>query len=206
MVTTMARDESPICDVGKTLSFFTDDLGQTIDPTGGKNLEGKEWVSEDLDYANSSSSGVTPVRSGKYVTRRLVRNANSSTYAKPKEFWAFKLDGATADVYGGQVAAAGTTAGQRGGFVDEFLPPAGAAPGTLFWVVTKGPAKALTATTGDTNISVGSGVIAGPAGGILDQDTTVAAGAATFNQVNGRLGYAMEAKNATAADIMILVG
>lgn len=199
----MARDENAP-EPGKVLGYYSDDLGQTVSTTGGANREGQEFRYEDLAYNLTSPSGITPVRSGKAVIRRIVRNANSSVYAKPKEFWAFKLDGATADVYGSQIAAPATTVGQLGALVDEFLPAAGAAPGSLLLVTIEGPAKAITATTGDTNISIGASVVAGAAGNVIDQDVSVAAGAATFNQQRGAIGIAMEAVNATSTDIMIL--
>lgn len=198
----MARDENAP-EVGKILGYYSDDLGQTVDNTGGTNREGQEFRYEDLDYGATSPSGITPLRSGKPVIRRIVRNAHATQYAKPKEFWQFKTDGATGDVYGNQVSLIGSAVGQNGALVDEFLPAAGAPPGSLFLVVIEGPAKGMTATTGDTNISVGSAVIPGAAGQLIDQDTTVAAGAATFAQMRS-VGIALTAVNATNTDIMIL--
>lgn len=199
----MARDENAP-EPGKVLGYYTDDLGQTVSTTAGANREGQEFRYEDLNYAGTTPGGVTPVRSGKPVIRRIVRNANTSVYAKPKEFWQFKTDGATADVYSGEISAPGTAVGQLGAIVDEFLPAAGAPPGSLLLVTIEGPTKAMTATTGDTNISVGNSVVAGAAGQVIDQDTTVAAGAATFAQLKGVIGIALEAVNATNTDFMIL--
>lgn len=198
----MARDENAP-EPGKVLGYYSDDLGATVDTTGGANREGQEFRYEDLNYGATTPGGVTPVRSGKQVIRRIVRNAHASAYAKPKEFWQFKTDGATTDIYGSQISAVGTAVGQNGALVDEFLPAAGAPPGSLLLVVIEGPAKAVTATTGDTNISLGSAVIPGAAGAVIDQDTTVAAGAATFAQQRS-IGIALEAVNATSTDIMIL--
>lgn len=199
----MARDENAP-EPGKVLGYYSDDLGQTVDTTGGKNREGQEFRYEDLNYGATSPSGVTPLRSGKPVIRRIVRNAHASTYAKPKEFWQFKTDGSTADVYGGQISAPGTTVGQVGALVDEFLPAAGAPPGSLLLVVIEGPAKAMSATTGDTTISLGSSVVAGAAGQLIDQDVSVAAGSATFAQLKGVVGVALEAVTTTNTDFMVL--
>ncbi len=198
----MARDENAP-ERGKIIGYYSDDLGQTVSTTGGANREGQEFRYEDLDYGATSPSGVTPARSGKQVICRIVRNVHATVYAKPKEFWQFKDDGSTADIYGSQVDALGTAVGQTGALVDEFLPSTGAPPGSLFLVVMEGPAKAITATTGDTNISIGSSVIPGAAGNVIDQDTSVAAGAATFAQMR-TIGIALEAKNATSTDIMIM--
>lgn len=198
----MARDENAP-EPGKVLGYYSDDLGATVDSTGGANREGQEFKYEDLDYGSTTPGGVTPVRSGKPVIRRIVRNANTTVYAKPKEFWTFKKDGSTADVFGGQVDAPGTAVGDVGALVDEFLPSTGAPPGSLFLVVIEGPAKAITSTTGDTNISIGNDVVAGAAGAINDRDTNPAAGTATTVQTKV-VGTALEAKNATSTDIMIL--
>jgi hypothetical protein len=200
----MARDENAP-EPGKILGYYSDDLGQTLDTTGtaiGKNREGQEFRYEDENYA-ATPGGVHAIRSGKPVIRRIVRNANTTVYAKPKEFWQFKTDGSTGDVYGGQISALGTAVGQNGALVDEFLPAAGAPPGSLLLVVIEGPATGMTATTGDTNISIGQSLIPGAAGQLIDQDTSVAAGAATFAQMR-TVGIALTAVNATNSDILVL--
>lgn len=198
----MARDENAP-EPGKVLGYYSDDLGQTVSATGGANREGQEFRYEDLDYGATSPSGITPLRSGKAVIRRIVRNAHASAYAKPKEFWQFKTDGSTGDVYGDQISAIGTAVGQNGALVDEFLPAAGAPPGSLLLVVIEGPAKGMSATTGDTTISIGSSVIPGAAGQLIDQDTTVAAGAATFAQQR-TVGIALQTVTTTNTDFMVL--
>ncbi len=198
----MARDENAP-EPGKVLGYYSDDLGQTVSTTGGANREGQEFRYEDLAYNLTTPGGVTPVRSGKAVIRRIVRNANATAYAKPKEFWQFKTDGSTADVYGSQISAPGTAVGQNGALVDEFLPAAGAPPGSLLLVVIEGPAKGMSATTGDTTISIGSSVIPGAAGQLIDQDTSVAAGSATFNQQR-TVGIALETVTTTNTDFMVL--
>lgn len=198
----MARDENAP-EPGKVLGYYSDDLGQTVSTTGGANREGQEFRYEDLNYGATSPSGITPLRSGKQVIRRIVRNAHATAYAKPKEFWQFKTDGSTADVYGSQISAIGTAVGQNGALVDEFLPAAGAPPGSLLLVVIEGPAKGMSATTGDTTISIGNSVIPGAAGQLIDQDTSVAAGAATFAQTR-TVGIALETVTTTNTDFMVL--
>lgn len=199
----MARNESPPCDRGQVFTTYTDDLGATVDATGASHLEGKTWLFEDIDWTNIAN-GVKPYRSGKYVKCKLVRNASGGALL-PKRFAKYKTDGSTGDVYGGQVSGYGDTVGQVGGVVDEFLPAAGAGINELFWLVVSGPSKMTTAGAGDTNISIGSMVIPSTSGTVIDQDTTVAAGAATFNQIQGAIGRAAEAVNAISTDFLVLV-
>ncbi len=199
----MARNENPPMGRGEVFTQYSDDTGQTVDATGASHLEGKEWEFEDLDYSNLSN-GIAPTRSGKKVICKLVRNS-FTTVLLPKRFAKYKLDGATADILGGQVDAYGDTVGQIGGVVDEFLPAAGVAANGLFWLVVEGPSKMTTGASGDTNISAGSMVIPTTSGKIIDQDVTVAAGAATFNQIQGAIGRALLAVNATDTDVMVQV-
>ncbi len=199
----MARNENPPMKRGEVFTFYTDDNGQTVDATGAAYLEGKTWIFEDNDLSGYTN-GIASYRSGKYVTCRLTRNASGGALL-PKRFAKYKTDGATGDIYGGQVSGYGDTVGQLGGVVDEFLPAAGVAADGLFWLVIQGPTKMTTAATGDTNISIGNAVIPSTSGTVIDQDTTVAAGAATFNQIQGAIGRAAEAVNATATDFLVIV-
>ena len=200
----MARTENPPVGRGQTMDWPTDEApGSSLDSAGGAHLEGKEWMFEDLDYANMEN-GVAKARSGKFVFCRLVRNASGGALV-PKRFAQFKADGATADIFGGQVSGYGDTVGQLGGVVDEFLPTAGAPANSLFWLVVEGPSKMTTAASGDTNISLGKGVIPSTDGKIVEQDVTVAAGAATFNQIQGCIGRTAEAVNGTDTDVMVIV-
>ncbi len=198
----MARNETPPMDRGQIFTFYTDENG-TVDAAGGSYLEGKTWLFEDIDWTNVAN-GVKPYRSGKYVKCKLVRNASGGDLL-PKRFAKYKTDGSTADIFGGQVSGYGDTVGQVGGVVDEFLPAAGVAANALFWLVVSGPSLMTTAGAGDTNISLGSMVIPSTSGTIIDQDTSVAAGAATFNQIQGAIGRAASAVNAISTDVMILV-
>jgi hypothetical protein len=122
----------------------------------------------------------------------------------PKRVAKLNTGGATAGAVAGQVSAYAAL-GDIGGVVDEFLPAAGVANNDLFWLVVEGPTKVTTDSGGDTNIPIGKGVVVGGTGNgtVVEQDTTVAAGAATFNQVNGRVGMALEAVNAITTDFLI---
>lgn len=176
----MARDETAMMERGQFFTFYQDD-GTTVDSTGGAHLEGCERVFEDLDY---SQYGVKPARSNKKVTCRLVRNASGGTLGRAL-FAQFKTNGTTADVLGGQVSGVGDTVGQIGGVVDEFITesvPANA----LFWLVIEGPSTMIAAN--GTDINAGLNVIPTTGGKFIAQDTTVAAGAATFNQIQGAIG------------------
>lgn len=199
----MARNETPPCDRGQVFTTYTDDVGATVDATGASYLEGKTWIFEDIDWTNIAN-GVKPYRSGKYVKCKLVRNASGGALL-PKRFAKYKIDGATADIFGGQVSGYGDTVGQVGGVVDEFLPAAGAAANDLFWLVVSGPSLMTTAGSGDTNIPLGNMVIPSTSGTIIEQDTSVAAGAATFNQIQGAIGRTCSAVNAISTDVMVLV-
>ena len=164
------------------------------------DLEGKTWKFEDVDY---SVAGTKSVRSGKYVTCMLVRNVHS-TVILPSDVVVFNVAGSGVE-YLGQVKKAIPTLGQRVAVADEFLPAAGVAVNDLFWVVIAGPTMVKTDTAGDTNISIEDYVIPGAttAGRVIGQDTTVAAGAATFAQIQGALGRAVKAVNATSTLFLI---
>lgn len=192
----MARDENPPFARGQTMPFFSDDAGATIDSAGGAYLEGKEWMFEDINV-NAASNNYQTTRSGKPVHCRCVRNKSGGALLGGR-MAKYKLDGATEDIYGGQVSGYADTVGQVGGTIDEYLPAAGVPDNYLFWLVIEGPTTWTTAGAGDTNISLGAGVIPSTNGTVIDQDVTVAAGAATFNQIQGCFGRAAEAVNATA--------
>jgi hypothetical protein len=194
----MARHENPPFPRGQTGSAYTDAFG-TLDATGLANLEGMEWEFEDYDY----STNVAGERVHSPVICRCVRNVAGSPLL-PKRVAKFKSSSTDPRIYGNQVDGYATI-GLAGGVVDEFLPAAGVPNNELFWLVVDGPTKVTTDTTGDTTISVGSMVIPGTTadGTVIDQDTSVAAGAATFAQVNGALGRCRQAVATTATDFMI---
>lgn len=196
----MARNENPPFARGSVGTNYSDP--GTIDTTGASHLEGTEWVFEDKDFA-AAVDGVIPDRTNQFVTCRVVRNKTGSAVL-PKRFVKFKSDGTGSGDYGGQINGYGTI-GTAGGIVDEFLPAAGAANNDLFWLVVQGPTKVTSDTAGDTTIPIGNFVIPGSTGDgtVIDQDVSVAAGSATFAQINGALGRAMTACAATATDFII---
>lgn len=195
----MARDESPPFKRGQT--FYGGAVPTAAaDLIAHADLEGKTWRFEDIDY---SLPGTTSFRSGKYVTCMLVRNVHS-TVILPSDVVVFNVAGSGVE-YLGQVKKAIPTLGERTAVADEYLPAAGVAVNDLFWVVIAGPTMAKTDTAGDTTLAINDIVIPGAttAGRVIGQDQTVAAGAATFAQVNGELGRAVKAVAATSTLFLI---
>lgn len=184
-------------DFGAALELSS--TGTSVNTTERGNLEGSEWQFEDNDY----STQVNGTRCTTPVTVRIVRNVNT-TVLLPKRFVKFKSDSTNARIYGNQVDGYGTI-GLAGGVVDEFIPSTGVPVGELFQLVVEGPTTVTSDTQGDTTISVGSMVIPGTTGDgkVIDQDTSVAAGANTFAQVNGALGRCKQAVTTTNTDFMI---
>lgn len=191
----MARNENPPFELGHT--YFE---GSTPDATAHTELEGKTWEFEDIDY--SAAGGAKPCRTGFFRKMMIVRNLSGSTLTK-KRIAKMKPDG-TGYEYGGQVSGYADTVGQLGFPIDEFLSTTVPA-NDLFWVCVGGPAMCTTAAAGDTNIATGAMVIPSTDGKVIDQDVTVAAGAATFNQTQGAIGRALLAVNATDTNILIYV-
>ena len=208
----MARDELTLVGRGEVFPFY--DSAGNVDATAGAYLEGTERQFEDIDY---SVYGTKTYRSGKMVTCRLVRNSSGGAVL-PKLFYPYKTNGSTADVYGGQVAAAATTLGLLGGVADEFLPAAGAAASALFWLVVEGPTLVKTSTSGsdDTNIPAAAAVVpAGNAAGYVMQRSAIdsagtseaqyeAAMETVITSIEGTIGRTCLAVNATATDVMII--
>ena len=189
----MARNDSPPFELGHT--YFE---GSTPDATAHKELEGKTWVFEDINYA--ASGAAKPNRTGRYRTMMIVRNASGGNLVA-KRIGRMKSDG-TGVEYSGQVMGYADTVGQLGFPIDEFV-IGNIASNDLFWVCVGGPAKVTSAAAGDTNISIGQFVIPSTDGKVIDQDVTVAAGSATFNQIQGAVGRAIEAVNAISTDFLI---
>lgn len=162
-------------------------------------LEGKEyWV----ECVNPNSGGVVdPVITGRRKRVRIVRNINATAMI-PKRIAKMSLSGSGLEFLS-QTDGFADTVGQKGYPVDEYLPAAGAPQFALYYIVVEGPATVTTAAAGDTTISMSSMVIPSTNGKVIDQDTTVAAGAATFNQIQGAIGRAVKAINATDSDLMI---
>ena len=189
----MARNDAPPFELGHT--YFE---GSTPDAAAHVELEGKTYVFEDINYAASGST--KPHRTGRYRKMMIVRNASGGTLVA-KRIAKMKTDG-TGVEFAGQVMGYATTVGERGYPIDEFVVGTIAA-NELFYVCVGGPAKVTSAAAGDTNISIGSYVIPSTDGKVIDQDVTVAAGAATFNQAQGAIGAAIEAVNAINTDFLI---
>ncbi len=185
---------------GEAFTIYTDD-GNTIDTAAMANLEGREFTHEDMNLAGASG-GVVPDRTGLYVKVRCVRNS-AATALLGKRFAEFKVDGTTGKIVSGQVMGYAETVGEFCGVVDEFLPAAGVAAGQLFWLVVEGPTKVTSGAAGDTTIGVGDGVIPTTDGKAIGQDATVAAGTATFAQIQGCCGFALEAVAAINTDFLI---
>jgi hypothetical protein len=196
----MARNENPPFPRGGTFWGGTVPTA-SADYAGKTDLEGKTWLFEDLDY--SVSAGVKPYRTGKYVKCMCVRNVSAAAML-PKQVVHMKTSGSGKE-FAGQVDTIGATVGQRAYPVDEFLPAAGVAVNDLFWVVVEGPATVTSDTAGTTTITVGLYVIpgSGTAGRVVAQDMTVAAGTATFAQINGAIGVAITATSGNSQDLLI---
>lgn len=164
-------------------------------------LEGKEyWV----ECTNPNSGGIVdPFLTGKYKKVRVVRNV-SATAMLPKRIAKMNVSGSLNE-YLSQTNGFADTVGQHGYPVDEFLPAAGAPQYALYYVVIEGLAKVTTDGSGDTTIPINNMVIPATNGTVVDQDITVAAGAATFNQIQGAIGRAVTAVAAISTDFYISV-
>ena len=202
----MARKENPPFPRGAT--FYDGTVPNipgtsTPDTISHQELEGKTWVWEDVDYS-ASASGVKLHRSGRFVTTMVVRNKAGATLTTPAKLLArMKTDG-TGQEFTGQVSGVDPAVGELCYPIDEFL-PGNVVANDLFWVVVDGPAKVITDTGGDTTIAIGNYVIPGATtdGRVIDQDTTVAAGAATFAQIQGAVGIAITATTGNTQTLTI---
>jgi len=192
----MAYQETPPFDRG-----FTRFGGSPVSATDGAGFEGKEYTFPDKDWGSSDET--KPDRSTGMVRVRVVRNLSGGALL-PKRIAKMKLDG-TAYEERGQVSGYAETVGEHGFPIDEFLPAAGVAANDLFYVVVDGCAKVTSAAAGDTTVAIGEYVIPSTDGKVIGQDPTVAAGAATFNQVFGTIGRAVTAVAAINTDFVIEV-
>lgn len=174
--------------------------GNTPSTTDGNQILGKTFVVEDNDYSTSPIAGV---RTGRYKKIMAVRNTAGSALL-PKRIARMKSDGSAYE-YLTEAMGYADTVGQLGYPIDEFLPAAGVADDDIFYVVVEGMATVTSAAAGDTNISIGQFVIPSTDGKVIDQDVTVAAGSATFNQIQGAIGRAVTAVNGTSTDFKICV-
>lgn len=171
----MARNENPPFGRGET--FYN---GGTIDSNnlGGTQLEGKEFVFEDVQYNVSGQVGAKPNRTNRYVRCRIVRNVGAVALL-PKQCVTFQK---TALVYGARVDGEVRLDAERTYPIDEWLPAAGCPVNDLCYVVVEGPATVRTSLGADaTNVfNVGDGVIA---------LTAATSGATTAGRVQPQLNY-----------------
>jgi hypothetical protein len=202
----MARNENPPFARGAT--FYE---GATIDSNnlGGINLEGQEWVFEDIDLNAAGSTKKS--RTGLQVTCRIVRNV-SGIALLPKRAVRYQ---ATAGNYGGRVDGyTTTTAAPFAGVVDEYLPSTGVPANDLFWIVVKGPTLMLPDLAAGANnvINIGDALVAltaatsqaTTAGRVAPQDLTGAT-APLANQVQNKFGHALTARTTANTTLDVLV-
>lgn len=202
----MARNENPPFPRGQT--FYS---GGTIDTNalGGVQLEGMEWVFEDVD-PRQGTSGASTRRTNRPVKCRLVRNDGTLTLL-PKRL---VQPGVTA----GKVKAAAegyptATAGKVQGVVDEYLPSTGIPPNDIGWIVIGGPTLVLTDLAGGANNVINvddylvalAGATSGAttAGRVVTQDLTGAT-ALLGNNVQNVIGVAMSAATTANTNAGIL--
>jgi len=188
----MARNENPPFCRGET--FYN---GETIDTAnlGGLNLEGAEWVFEDVH----PSTGVK--RTNRPVRCRIVRNT-AAIALEGKRLASFE---AGALEYGSRIdgyalnSAADTP--NEGYVIDEYLPSGGVAVNDLCWIVIEGPSAVLTTVAALPSVfSIGqwavaaTGVTSGAttAGRIIPQVFSSTAGTLAA-QVQNRVGRALSA-------------
>jgi hypothetical protein len=199
----MARNENPPFDRGET--FYQ---GDTIDTNnlGGVELEGMEWVFEDVH----PRTGIK--RTGRPVRCRIVRNVGAAALL-PKRLCRFVL---TSGLYGLRVDGYATTTAAEGYPLDEYLPDAGLAVNDLGWLVMDGPAVCLTPLAdGSADLTVGNSVVAitgatsgATTSGRVENQVLTGATALLANQVQNRVGRAMTTRvtNSTNTDILVDVG
>ena len=204
----MARNENPPFARGET--YYN---GETIDTNnlGGINLEGAEWVFEDVH----ASTGVA--RTGRPVRCRVVRNS-SGINLLPKRLAKFE-DGALehgSRVDGYAINSAANTP-EAGYPIDEYLPAAGVPTNDLFWVVIEGPATVITSIADLTAAVLGIGDWAVAVTAATSQATTAGriitqllsgATAPLAANVQNRVGRALSGAvtTSTATDVVLDVG
>ena len=188
----MARSENPPFARGET--YYN---GETIDAAnlGGTQLEGAEWVFEDVHPSTGVKRTERPVRC------RVVRNT-AAIALLPKRLAKFELGaleyGSRVDGYA--IASAADTP-EEGYPIDEYLPAAGVAVNDLCWIVIEGPATVLTSIANmATDLDIGewcvavTGATSGAttAGHVIPQLLTGATARLAAN-VQNRIGRALSA-------------
>jgi hypothetical protein len=158
----------------------------TVDATVLDNLEGQEYVVDDVDPAD----GRHPHRPARPPAARAQQVSGIALL--PKRLVSFKDRGR---VYGSRVDGYADTTAEHSYPVDEYLPSTGVADSDLFYIVVEGPALVLTDLAGGANnvLNVGDVVVAltaatsgaTTAGRVAPQDLTGAT-ALLANQVRTR--------------------
>ena len=206
----MARDENPPFERGKTF-FGPDATIAAASITETDYLLGKEWIFEDVDY--SVSTPTKPLRSGRKVRCRLVRNLSATTQYG-KYLVTFK---ASAGMYDNEIDGMADTTAERAFPVDEFLPSTGVIANDLFWIVVEGPAMCRTPleasalnvfTVGDRVVALTAATSGATTAGRLTPIDLTGATALLANQIGGFIGRALSAKTTanTNADVLVSVG
>lgn len=191
--------------------------GGTIDSNNlqGLNLEGQEYLHEDLDFTNKYN---TP-RSDRLVRVRVVRNVAAAALL-PKRLARMQASGL---YYNQRVDGYTTVDNARGYPIDEFLAATGVPVNDLFYVVVGGPATVLTSLSGagfNGDVAVGSVLVAltaatsgaTTAGRAAVQNITASTQTADYsaiiNAVQNRIGHALSAKTTgqTNEDLLVDVG
>lgn len=172
--------------------------GGTVAATDFLQWEGKEYEVE----INNPNSGdvVDPVISGTRKRVRAVRNLSGGTLAK-KLLAKMKVDGSAYEQMT-QVSGLTASVADCGYPIDEFLTydvPAN----DLFYIVVNGLAKVTSDASGDTNISIGSYVVPGANGKVVDQDVSVVTATNIYNQMQNAVGRAVTAVNGINTDFYI---
>jgi hypothetical protein len=129
----MSRNDSPLLKRGETSSAASFAV-----------KKGMLAEFEDVDYS-TSTSGVNLPLSSHRVTCRLVKNS-AAIALLPGRLVKYKAGTNCAEVDGYPV---GPRDSNVAGFVDEYLPSAGAAVSSYFWIVVRGPVAGLTGLAGD---------------------------------------------------------
>lgn len=162
----MAKYELLPFPIGQTA--FTGLTSSQFASTDKAELEGREFLVEDLDYSQSvpkprafyGSAGAN-----RFKKVRVVRNA-SGVSLLPRMLVVMKPGS-----YGGQVDGYGYVDACEAYPVDEFLPSGGVAANDLFYITVEGCAEVLTslsgnaqnlitATTAGTNVGAGNWLVA----------------------------------------------
>jgi len=202
----MARDENPPFERGET--FYN---GATITATdlGGVNLEGMEWVFNDVNPNTGA------VRSEKYVRCRCVRNT-SGIALLPKRLVRFEQDASNPDEYGRRVDGYTTTTAEEGYPVDEYLGTAGVPANDLFWIIVGGPAVVLSSlsdmtadvTSGDWVVAITAATSQATTAGRFNTQVLTGATSLLALQIMNRIGRALSAGTTanTNTDFLVEVG